>query len=283
MNEPEKNALSEIEKAYPSMSDTEKKLADFIRANAAPVVNMTVHQIAAQTGVSDGSVIRFSNQLGFSGFTALKISIAKNLKNRDEVVYGSLTRADSPRAALEKTFENAVGALRRTCEILGAEELEQAAKLLQSASRIEFYGVGSSSMVAADAYYRFMRIGLPAYAVTDSHICAISASMLTPDCVAVGISHSGRTIETLRALELAKERGARTLCLTSYVRSPIAQLCDVSLVVASNETEHFREAVASRLAQLAVLDALCGYIMVRSERSLDLVENLVDLIGEHRK
>lgn len=283
MSESEKNALSEIERTYLSMSETERKLADFIRANAAPVVNMTVHQIAEQTGVSDGSVIRFANQLGFPGFTALKISIAKNLKNRDEVVYGSLTKSDTPKIALDKTFENAVGALRRTAEMITAQELQQAAEMLQSAKRIEFYGVGSSSMVAQDAYYRFMRIGLPAYVITDPHICVISASLLTKDCLAVGISHSGRTIETLRAMELAKERGAKTLCLTSYLRSPMAQLCDLSLVVASNETEHHREAVASRLVQLAVLDALCGYIMVQSERSLDLVENLVDLIGEHRK
>ncbi len=285
MHSEKENALIIIDRNYLSMSEAEKKIADYILKKPAVVINMTVHQLSTLAGVSDGSVIRFANQMGFNGFTQLKINIAQNLINKEEILYDRLSDSDTPKSAMIKTFENAIAALRQTSEFISEVDMEKAAQLLLCVKdKLEFYGVGSSSMVALDAYYRFMRIGMPAYVVTDSIISSVSASMLNEHCVAVGISHSGTTIETLRAMEIAKNKGAKTICLTSFARSPLANLCDVSLIVASNEAEYYKEAVSSRLVHLALLDALCGYIVVkRADKSIGYMENLVEIMGEHRK
>lgn len=279
------NALNIIAKNYLSMTDVERKIADYILKNPNKVINMPIRKISAETGVSDGSIIKFSNQIGFNGFTHLKINIAQNLSNKDDIIYNRLSETDSPKIAMNKTFDNAIAALKQTCEFVSNEDLVKVADLFMNVKgRLEFYGVGSSSMVAMDAYYRFMRIGLPAYAVIDSHMCCVSASMLTCDCVAVGISHSGSTNETLIAMEIAKAKGAKTVCLTSFAKSPLAQICDVSLIIASDEAENYKEAVASRLVQLALLDAVSAYITVkRADKSIEYFENLVDIIGEHRR
>ena len=280
----EENAIMAIGRNYASMPEAERKIADYILKKPEKVIYMTVHQLAAQTSVSDGSIIRFANQLGYNGFTQMKINIAQNLKNRDEIIYDRLSGDDTPREALLKISDNTVAAIKETVRFVTDEDFASAANLLLGLEgKLEFYGVGSSAMVAIDAYYRFMRLGFQSYAVTDAHICCVSASMLNEQCVAVGISHSGSTRETLRAMEIAKERGAGTICLTGFARSPLAKMCDVSLVTVSDESERNKEAVTSRIAQLVLLDALCGYLAVKwSNQSIEYIENLVDIIGEHR-
>lgn len=279
------NALALIEKHYLSMSDVEKRIADHILENPQRAVNMTIRMLAEETRVSEGSIINFAGLLGFSGFTKLKINIAQNLDRHNSLIFDSLSPGDGPREALRKMIDNAVSAFESTYAILSAGELRlAAAAILGAKRRIEFYGVGSSSMVAADGYYRFMRAGLPAYAITDPHIAAVSASMLDGDCVAIGISHSGKTVETLGAMRIAREKKAKTICVTSYAGSPLAKLCDIPLVAASRESETGREAVVSRLTHLLLLDSLCSYInLQRGEASIAYMENVIDIIGEHRK
>ena len=279
------NALARIEKEYLSMSDVEKRIADHVLKNPQKAVNMTIRMMAAEAGVSEGSIVNFANQLGFSGFTKLKINIAQNLDRHNSLIFDCLSPGDGPREALRKMIDNATSAFESTYAILSQEELRLAASALMGAKkRIELYGVGSSSMVAADAYYRFMRAGLPAYAVTDPHIAPVSASMLDENCVAVGISHSGKTVETLEAMEIARKKRAKTICVTSHSDSPLARICDIPLVIASRESEIGREAVVSRLTHLMVLDSLCSYInLQRGDASLEYMQNMIDIIGAHRK
>ncbi len=282
--ENKENILNMISRDYLSMAEAEKKIAAYILGHPADVIYMTVRQLSTRTGVSDGSIIRFANQFGYSGFTQLKIDIAQNLGNKEEIIYDRLSEEDTPKQAVVKTFDNAIFALRQTGDFIIEDDLNKTVQMIMNADKIEFYGTGTSSIVAVDAYYRFMRIGLPAYAVTDAHVCCVSASMLNEKCVAFGISHTGSTIETLQAMKIAKDKGAGTLCLTSFARSPLAQMCDVSLIVASDEVQHSKEAVVSRLVQLALLDAICGYITVKmSQQSIEYIENYVDILGEHRE
>ena len=188
-------------------------------------------------------------------------------------------------SSLEIYIDNMVSTMQTTFDVISETELCAIAGLLMNTKgRIEVYGVGSSSMIANDVYYRLMRIGLPIYAVTDPHISAVSASLLNGECVAIGISHSGRTIETLDTMKRAKERGAKTVCVTDYANSPLAKLCDYAIVIASKEAEVHKEAVTARLAQLLVFDSLCAYISCqKKDRTVGLMDNVIDIIGEHRE
>jgi DNA-binding MurR/RpiR family transcriptional regulator len=152
-----------------------------------------------------------------------------------------------------------------------------------AARHIEFYGVGSSAPIAMDAYYRFMRIGFKAYAATDPHVSRISASMLDSGCVAVGISHTGRTKDTVRDLEIAREKGAKIICITSYQDSPIARLADVKLITSTSETKFMKEAISSRIAQIVLLDSLYTCLALRKYESvIDNIENMNEILNEMR-
>ncbi|HHW31445.1 MAG TPA: MurR/RpiR family transcriptional regulator [Clostridiaceae bacterium] len=278
-----KNVLIDIQQKYSAFSDVEKRIADTILSDPEKVIHMPIKLFAAHAGVSEGSVINFSRFLGFDGFTQLKINIARNLATKNYMRSNTILTTDDPKCVMRKIIEDAYSSFNATLEINKLETFMQVVDLLNHAERIEIYGVGSSSMVVNDAYYRFLRLGLPAYAVTDAHICSVSASMLNERCVAFGISHTGRTNETLRAMQIASQRGAQTICLTSFHNSPLAKLCKLTILSISKETELHEEAMISRLTQLMVIDSLFAFMSAQNlDKSIKQMDNFLNIVEEHR-
>lgn len=253
--------IERIRGAYPHMSAVERRIAGVILNDPVQVTNSTLAHLAAQARVSEGSVINFAGRMGVGGFSALKIALAR--ETHTEFSFGGVTEADSPLAALQKAAGNASDAFRRTVRSMDERALEDGARLLAAARRIDIFGAGDSALIAQDAYFHFMRAGLPAYAITDYLAFSIDAAQLDGGCAALAVSHSGQTAEIVDAMELAKQRGAATLCVTSYGDSRLASLCQVALVTASSEAERHQEAVAARMAHMLVLDALCAYLAAR--------------------
>ncbi|NJD02466.1 MAG: MurR/RpiR family transcriptional regulator [Ruminiclostridium sp.] len=278
-----KDCLIEIRSLYPSFYDVERKIADFITKQQEVIVHMTVAQISKEIGVADSSIVRFCQKLGFNGFTQLKINVAKNLKQPDELLLEDIDQNDSAYEVTAKVFSSSIQALTDTIKMLDRDELDKAVEALLSAGRIEFYGVGTSATIAMDMYYRFMRIGMPAYVAVDPHISKVSASMLDDRCVAVGISHTGRTKDTIRTLQIAKSKGAKIICITSYSGSPIFELSDIKLVTSTVETRFMKEAVLSRIAQIALLDSLYTCIALRKyEFVSEKINDMTELLNEMR-
>lgn len=280
----EQNSFVEIKRQYASFSETERKIADVILRDPAKVIQSTTKALAAEAGVSEGSVINFSSQLGMQGFTRLKLNLARYSGEGANPLFDGVAPEDSPKDAFRKLMESAVSSFRDTFEVITAEEFARAAQLLMGVrKRVDVYGVGSSSMIAEDAAFRMMRIGIPAYGVTDVLLCPASAFLLDSGCAAVGISYSGATKETLLAMETAKKAGAATLCITAHADSPMAKLCDVSLLVRAREAEQNREAVTARLTQQLLIDSLCTYISTRrQDESLRALDHIVETIEQHR-
>lgn len=278
------NLLNMIKQRFGSMSAAERRIADVILRDPKQVTGMTVNFLATAAGVSTGTVMNFATGLGVTGFTALKINLAQSLENFPGFSFDDVTPADSPKTALAKAVENACGSFQDTLMMIDGQALSNAAKALSKAQRIEIYGVGNSALVAQDAYQHLMRIGLPAYAVTDPLISSISASHLEPGCVAVGVSHWGKSRSTVETMKIAKARGACIICVTSYPDSPLFQLSDIGLVIVSNEADQRREALVSRLTHLLVLDSLCAYIGAqRGTRSVEMMDEVSRLIEQQQE
>ena len=266
------DALAAIKQQYSSLSDTERKVADYILKTPERVVELPLQGLCALTGVSNGSVINFCAKVGFQGYTKLKLGLAQSLSQRGGWVFDEVTSEDTIKGGMKKIIGNAVSSFEDTRRGLTEEELGRAVEALMAARRIEIY-----------AAYRLMRLGLPAAAFTDPFVCSVSAAMLDGDSLALGISHSGRTRLILRAMELAASRGAKTLCVTSFAQSPITRLSDIPLVITSRESSEHREAVVSRLTQMLLIDSLCAAVSLRQpEKSIVNLDTLADIFEEYR-
>ena len=148
--------------------------------------------------------------------------------------------------------------------------------------RVLFLGVGTSAPLCQDAAYRFAAIGVIDEAPADVHVQHVLARVLHRRDVCVTVSHTGSTRETLEA-GAAASAGATTVAITSFARSPLTELVDHVIVAGTREVAFQLEAMASRLAHLALLDALLVAVADRDEaRSEAALELYTDVLGEHR-
>lgn len=272
-----------IKNLYQSLTAAEKAVADYILLNKDKVLHMTVAELSTATGVAGSAVIRLCKSLGFSGYSQLKINLAQETTDEYDVLLPAVKKGDNASEVFNKVFNSSIKTLQDTLKMVDVETITQAVNMLKNSKRIEFYGVGTSSTIAMDAYFRLMRIGYPAYFATDSHILRVSSSNLDSNCTAVGISHCGCTKDTVEGLKLAKQNGAKTIAITSYKNSPICEYADVSLVVYSDEIRYPIEAVSARIAHIAILDSLCVSLSLENyERTSDYVDKMNDLFSSMR-
>ncbi len=282
-NGPVENALTRIRVAQPTMAMRARRIADYVLANPQKIVGMSVTEIAEAVDVSEGSIINFCRGIGLSGFQQLKLSLAQELVQPVQFIHEDFARDDDLDAITRKVFHSGIQALRDTMSVLDAQTLNSAMCALRAARRIEIYGIGSSAPIAEDAQYRMMRIGLDARVAVDSHIQAISASRCGPDVAVLTISHTGATHETVAATRLAKEAGARTIVITNFARSPIQAFADIVLFTMARETQFRTEAMASRIAQLCIVDALIAALaMADYERSTKTLRETFDVLSIKR-
>jgi DNA-binding MurR/RpiR family transcriptional regulator len=163
-------------------------------------------------------------------------------------------------------FDANVAAINDTLGTLDFHLVESVIQELAKADKIIFYGLGGSAVVAMDAYHKFFRIGIPCEWFNDGHLAVMAASMMREGQVFVAISHSGSSRDVVEAVEIAAKTGASTLAITSHRSSPLSKAAGRSLCVASHETGYRLEPMASRIAQLCVIDVLSvGISLLRSD------------------
>lgn len=275
--------LARVRGSAEQLPDSGRAVAREVLAQPGAIVRASIGTVARAAGVSPASVLRFCHKLGYAGFRDFKIELATEMQGDRFALGTDVTHDDGPRQVAGKVFEADVNAIRETLALLDEGILERAVAALDQAERIEVYGIGSSAPIAWDAHYRFLRIGLRATVRTDAHVQAVGASLLDRRATVLAVSHTGRTRATLDAAHRAREAGATVVGLTSYFGTPLLEACDVAIVTASSETTLDAEAMASRIAHLAVIDAL--HVLLarrRPDRSLATLDHTHDVIERKR-
>ncbi|HEX7004750.1 MAG TPA: MurR/RpiR family transcriptional regulator [Trueperaceae bacterium] len=264
-----------------SLTPSESAVARFVLDHADDIVSLSVEALAQRASVSTATVMRLCRALGYSGFREFKLALAfERGSSGPGVREVELKPDDDPLQVMRKVVQSEIRALEETLELVELSALQAAVGALAGARRIDIYGMGSSTPVVVDAYYRFLRIGLAVSTPPDSHMQSVAAATLEENDVAFIVSHTGRTQELLSAARLARQAGATIVALTSFLRSPLLELADVGLVTAVQETTSGVEAMAARTAHLAVIDSLYVALTMggreRSQRSLARTQGAID-------
>lgn len=275
--------LTRLKSMLDDLPPTARRIGAFILAQPDRVLGMSVSELAAEVQASEGSVIGLCQQIGASGFSALKIMVAKEVSTSRALLHEAVMPGDATKDIVSKFMASHTVALEDTVKVLDTAAIDRAAKCIAEAERVEFYGIGTAAPIADDAAYRFLRLGLSTKSVTDSHAQAVSAAFTGPKVATVTISHSGRTKETLEAARLAREAGARTICITNFGKSPLQQYCEIVLFTAAPETKYRMEALSSRIAELFVIDVLYARLaLMRWQDSLAAIQKSYDIISTKR-
>lgn len=262
-----------IRMMMPMLTPLEAKVVDTVFGMRDFSEETSLKQIAENAGVSEAMVVKITKKLGFSGFRDFRSAVSQYNRQPTTEMHQELSVDDTSTEIVQKVFRTSIHALEETLAILDMEAFDQAADMIHKARNRDFYGVGGSAQIARDVAHKFLRIGVRASVFDDSHMMLMSAALLDDTDVAIGFSHSGNTIAVIEALQLARRNGARTIAVTNYGSSALAQSADVVLCSTAQGSPLMGENAAARIAQLNILDAIFVAVAQRdyqaAERNLD--------------
>lgn len=272
-------SLIRIRSSMPGLFAAEQRVAEAVLADPEAVLTSSVTELAGRSGASEATVVRLCRSLGYKGYQDFKISLARDLVSPIKSLHEELEEGDPPAEVAQKVFRSHIQSLEESLAALDGEVFSRAVELLTKAGRIFFIGVGTSAPNVLDAHNKFFRLGFDTLAQTDSHLQVMQAALLGPGDVVVAISHSGQTRDPIETVKVAKAKGARAIALTNAALSPLARLCDLVLVTASKETRFKMEALASRIAQTTILNALfMACALADLERTLGLRQAIEEAV-----
>ncbi|MDF1496410.1 MurR/RpiR family transcriptional regulator [Caproiciproducens sp. CPB-2] len=262
------------------LTSQQKKVAMYVIANPAKTLDLTAAQLAEEISVSEASVVRFSKEIGFKGYYEFKIHLAKDLgADNEQPVPESILRTDSSMDVFQKIMASEQEDLKYTTEMLNKDDFIKAVDMINKAEKIAFFGIGSSYVVAYDAFWHFSNIGKKAQVEQDQGAQMLLAQSLGKNDLAVAISLSGESKITNLNVKIAHSNGVPVISLTQNSKSEITLFSDCVLLTYSKNYQTHDLATASRIAQLAILDALCTGVAVKNwDYALEYHHNISKLI-----
>jgi DNA-binding MurR/RpiR family transcriptional regulator len=273
----------------PTMPEALARIAAVIAGDPEAAAHASIVDLAERTGTSTATVTRFSRALGFRGYANLRVAIATETGRAEQArwetdISGDIAPEDSLDSVLKVIATADTRAIQATAAGLDMTDIERVAAAIATAGRVEIFGLGSSGTAGREMAFRLERIRIPVWSRSDTHSALTNAALLGPGDVAIGLSHSGRTVEVIETLAEAADRGALTVAVTSYARSPLAETAEVVFTTAVHETT-FRVAALSALhSTLLVLDLIYVAVAQRTyERTTEAFELTVRAVDAHRR
>ncbi|QOF72894.1 MurR/RpiR family transcriptional regulator [Aminobacter sp. SR38] len=267
------SVLTKIIATLDTMAPADRQIGQFIVDNPDEMLRLSSVALGEQTGRSQSSVVKFAQKLGYPSYQQLKLAVseakAQQWQAPPGMVHGSIDRADGYIAVQQKLVAGKLAAMQQTMSVNSEQTVERVLELLDRAERIHLAGVSASSLVARDFAIKLMKLGRNVLHDSDSHVQLASAASLGARDVMLAFSHSGTSIETVRIAELAKERGATVIVISSLRDNPLSAISDVVLHSVSDEDNVRSSSITARDAQLALTDLLFILLVQRQDDAND--------------
>lgn len=278
--------LATLRGILPDLSPSEARVAKAAVNDPAGTAASTINQLARRCDTSETTVIRLCRTLGFDGYPEFRLSLAAAhaASGDEEYLSGDILPGDTTEEVVRKVTGADAQAITETAKLVSIRSLEDAAKAIGAAGRIDLFGAGASSFAAQDMQFKLHRIGLTSHCYADPGSAISSAALLGRGDVALGLSHTGATRDTVRYLEVAAASGATTVAVTNHPRAPIARAAKIIVTTAARETTFRSGAMASRIAQLTLVDVL--FVLVAQQRvdvAMDALQRTYDAVRPKSK
>ena len=243
-----------ISNSYASFTPVDRSIANFLLSNTERM-DFSSKNISKRLYVSEAALSRFSKKCGYKGYRELIYSYEKDL----ELEIPTEQNALNVGAFTKKIRSSYSSLLNETCSMLDEKQIQRIAALLDEKKRIFVYGQGSSGLVAKEFQLRFMRIGVPAEAITDSQMIQMNAALAEPDQLIIGISLSGCTEEVNNGVRLARKKGASIVYITANAQTPVKPYCNELVVTAYMKNLDTGTKISPQFLPLVILDVLYSY------------------------
>jgi RpiR family carbohydrate utilization transcriptional regulator len=265
--------LDSIRTHLDSLSKSERKVALAVLKNPELAVSENITALAKSAQVSEPTVVRFCRAIGYDGWQEFKLKLAQGLALALPGADESPAPDDLAADLVTKICSRSINTLLDLRNNLQPDAIQRALDVLAQSNKIEFYGQGTSGIVAADAQHKFFRSGVPTVAYSDPHIHSISASLLTKGDTVVAISQRGNSTALLRSVQLARKMEADVITLAPS-GTPLAELATVLVPIDLSFNIDPYTPISARLAHLVVIDILAvGLALKRGPEFRNKMQN----------
>ena len=247
--------LDSIRTQLDSLSKSERKVALAVLEHPSATVSQNITALARSAQVSEPTVVRFCRTLGYDGWHEFKLKLAQGLALALPGVNEQPAQDDLAADLVNKICSRSINTLLDLRNNLDPDAIQRALDILSRANKIEFYGQGTSGIVAADAQHKFFRSGVPTVAYADPNIHSIAAALLREGDAVVAISQRGNSPALVRSTKLARRGGADVIVLAPS-GTPLADLATVLIPIDLVFNTDPYTPISARLAYLVVIDVL---------------------------
>lgn len=258
--------VNRIQAKLPEMPAAMAKIGTFLLQQPQAPLQLSIMELAEQTGTSPATVTRFCRLLGYAGYVPFRVSIASDMGRSDarESWKADIGRAfgpdDSPRDVLSTLVNAHTRSLEETAAVMDLALMNKIARRIALCTHVDIYGIGGSAVMAKELQSRLYRIGVNSHHWSEVHAGLTSAAIQDGNCVAIGISNTGRTEETIQMLRQAGASGALTVALSNNPSSPLAEAADLQITTSVHEQFLQPDDLSAKHVQLLVLDLI--YLLV---------------------
>ena len=271
-----------IQVKFPRLSKGQKLIAEYILKQYDKAAFMTAAKLGDSVGVSESTVVRFANELGFSGYPKLQKALQELIKNklttvqRIELSNNYITMENALKGVLKSDMEN----IRVTLEKINPKTFDEVVNCIFNAKRIYIIGLRSSTALAEflGFYLNLIldNVKVVAYGVSDIFEQMINISK---DDLVIGIGFPRYAARTIEALNYAHGKGTKVVAITDSLLSPLATKSDYTLIAQSNMASF----VDSLVAPLSVINALIIAVGLREKEKISSIFSGLEDIWEEYK
>lgn len=273
---------AKIRMSLSSLNNTERNIADWLLIKGNLTQGTSIKEAAQQLSVSEPMIVKVSKKLGYTGFRELRGALIAYFDVLPFEKEQEISELDDLPVVMNKVFTNSIQALKEAQSVANIDVISSAAQLLLESRHVVLLGVGGSASVCQDFEHKLLKIGIHGHTYSDFHLMLMVACQLNKQDVIVVISQSGDTRELLNAVETAKNRGTRIICITNDDRSPLSQLADLSIFSPAKSGPLLGQNAVARVIQLNLLDTLFLAVLLSDyqklsanlQRGINIVEPL---------
>lgn len=279
------NALAigaKIKMSLSLLNTTERGIAEWLITKGNVSRQTSIKHVALSLNVSEPLIVKVAKKLGYTGFRELRQALWSYFLSLPFEKEEEISEDDDIEAVLEKVFNNAIHAMKEAQSIADPAVISEASAWIHSARHVAIFGIGGSASVGLDFEHKLLRIGIHSHSYNDYHLMLMVACQSSAEDVIIVISQSGGTRELLQAVEVAKGRGTKIICITNDNVSPLSQKAHLSIFSPAHGDPLLGQNAVARIIQLNLLDTLFIAIILQDyhgakeklEQSIEIVRPL---------
>ncbi len=267
---------------YTSLRRSEKRIADYVLQSPQIALHLSITELAKNLHLSEASVSRFCRTVGYDGYSDFKMALARDtFSGAISNIPIEIGQTDTLSTIADKTSKFFIHVAKEMPGMLDQEHLGKAINAIIKANKLQIYGIGGSGAIARTAHHSFLKVGISSFIFDDGYMQIVAASSLKGGDTAIGISHSGSTVDVVNAIKLARMNGATTIAITSSPQSPLAEKAEILLQTTSQEIPIYGEFLRARIGQLFIVDLLyIGVVFTLGDRARKSLETTAKAIKE---